>query len=65
MEKEKQHYKSYAGISGSELFRVNLVNENSLVVFGVTELHRLSSWRKTRLYNTLFSLKQKKKFLLK
>jgi len=60
MEKPKQPYKSYKGISGNESFLLNLVSENALVVFGVEELRRLSGWKKTRLHNTLFSLKQKK-----
>lgn len=61
MEKQKQRHKSYKdkGISGNELALLNLASENNLVVFSVEELHRLSAWRKNKIYNTLFSLKQK------
>lgn len=59
MENSKEYNKTYKGISGNELSLINLINENNLMVFGVEELHRLSSWKRSRLHNTLFSLKEK------
>lgn len=59
MENSKEQGAVYKGISGNELFLINLIKENNLMVFGVEELHRLSSWKRSRLHNIMFSLKEK------
>ena len=60
MEKPKKHNKTYKGISGNELHLLNQMKTNKQTVYGVEELHKLTSWNKNRIHNTLHTLKQKK-----
>lgn len=59
MKKSKQEHKSYYSVSQNEAFVLSLIKTNGFNVFGIRELHSLSSWSKTRLHNTLFSLVKK------
>ncbi|GEM_PF-946538 len=63
---KKQYYKhtNYKtlpsiGISKSEKFLLDLIEKNNLDVFGLKELERITSWRKIKLNNTLYSMKKK------
>lgn len=60
MIKPKEQHTVYKGISKNELFLLSLIKEKNLIVFGTTEIKRLTDWKKIRIYNTLFSLTQKK-----
>ncbi len=64
MEKTKEQHTVYKGISKNELRLLSLIKEKGLIVWGVREIKRLTNWKKTRIYNTLFSL-TKKNLLLK
>lgn len=59
MKKEVNQGKSYKGVSSSERFLLSVVRESGLIVFGVSELLRLSDWNKRKVHNTLRSLERK------
>ncbi len=59
MENQKQQHIGYSSVSRNESHLLRLVEENDLLIFGVKELRSLSSWDKTRIHNTLFSLERK------
>ncbi|MFH0861137.1 MAG: type IV toxin-antitoxin system AbiEi family antitoxin [Candidatus Altiarchaeota archaeon] len=61
MIKTTQHDIDYRGISKNERYLTDLIKENNLTVFGVREVYRLSSWNKTRVHNTLHTLKEKRR----
>jgi predicted transcriptional regulator of viral defense system len=73
MEKQKEIIISYKGISKTEQYILSVINRYKLVVFDFNKIHRLSGLSKSKLYNSLFSLKnkhilesvQKGKYLLK
>lgn len=64
MKKTKEQHTIYKGISKNELCILSLIKERGLIIWGVMEIKKLTNWRKTRIYNTLFSL-TKKNLLLK
>lgn len=73
MEKQKELIISYKGISKTEQYILSVINRYKLVVFDFNKIHRLSRLSRSKLYNSLFSLKnkhilesiQKGKYLLK
>lgn len=59
MEKSKQRYTGYIGISANESFLLSSIRARRLPVFGVREVVSLCGWSRNRTYNTLVSLERK------
>ncbi len=58
MEKIKDHYKTYKTLSSAEALLLNKIE--NIPLFSTTIVQRCTGWNRTKIHNTLFSLKKKK-----
>lgn len=59
MKKTKKQDIKYKGISANERYLLELIRDKGIVLFGVRELHHLSGWSRSRIHNTLHTLRKK------